>query len=739
MTTTMRRAVLAWLLAAPLVAGGPGGPGEQRRAAAAGFTVEQALSAPFPSQLVAARHGSRAAWVVEARGERNVWSADGPDFVPRQITRYRGDDGQEIAGLQLSPDGWTAVYARGSELNEAGEAANPASGARAPKQQVWAIDVDAGAAGKAEPRLLGDMGCAVEGCEDVQISPDGRSALWPARHKLWLAPLSGATPARALHDLQGDSSQARWSPDGKRIAFRLNRRDHSFVVVYELDGEAVCYMAPSADRDELPSWSPDGKRLAFIREPARGDKLPLIPVRPRPWSLWVADPASGAGREVWHSSREPAGSLPLFAEESLRFAAGDRIVFASEQGAGGRNHLYSIPAGGGEALLLTPGDYDVEDVALSADGRAVLYSANEHAADPADEDRRHLWRVDAAGGPSRQLTRGETIEWSPVETGDGRAVLCLGSTATLPAMPYRVTAAGRSALARDSLPGDFPAARLVVPRQVVFKSADGLAIHGQLFMPPRAAVSKGAGPGAPRLPAIIYTHGGPVRQMLLGFHYMGYYHKAYAMNQYLASQGFVVLSVNYRLGIMYGREFREPPNTVWRGAAEYQDVVAAARFLRGLPEVDGRRIGLWGGSYGGFLTALGLARNSDLFAAGVDLHGVHDWSAFLPEWTEGSPSAAPDAKEAVKLAFESSPDAAVGSWKSPVLLIHGDDDRNVPFSQTRDLVHRLREHGVPFEELVFPDEIHGFLLWRTWVQVYKTSADFFARRLQAPPAAGSAP
>jgi dipeptidyl aminopeptidase/acylaminoacyl peptidase len=211
------------------------------------------------------------------------------------------------------------------------------------------------------------------------------------------------------------------------------------------------------------------------------------------------------------------------------------------------------------------------------------------------------------------------------------------------------------------------------------------------------------------------------------------------MNQYLASQGFVVLSVNYRLGIMYGREFREPPNTVWRGAAEYQDLVAGARFLRGLPEVDGRRIGLWGGSYGGFLTALGLARNSDLFAAGVDLHGVHDWSAFLPQWTEGSPSAAPDAKEAVKLAFESSPDAAVGSWKSPVLLIHGDDDRNVPFSQTRDLVHRLREHGVPFEELVFPDEIHGFLLWKSWVRAYEASADFFARRLQAPPAAGSAP
>ena len=120
--------------------------------------------------------------------------------------------------------------------------------------------------------------------------------------------------------------------------------------------------------------------------------------------------------------------------------------------------------------------------------------------------------------------------------------------------------------------------------------------------------------------------------MLLGFHYMEYYHNAYAMNQYLASKGYTVLSVNYRLGIMYGRKFREPPKSVWRGASEYQDVVAGAKFLQTLDNVDPQRIGLWGGSYGGFLTAMGLARNSDIFKAGVDFHGVHDWAIFLPMW-----------------------------------------------------------------------------------------------------------
>ena len=442
---------------------------------------------------------------------------------------------------------------------------------------------------------------------------------------------------------------------------------------------------------------------------------PLIPVQPLPWSIWVTDAANNDCHQVWKSGEKLEDSFPeLTANISFHFPANNRLVFASEQD--GWNHLYTIATTGGLPVLLTPGAFEVEDVTLSSDRKSVIYSSNQD-----DSDRRHLWRVALPDGKPQAISGGETMEWAPVETGLGSYMACLGSTATSPAMPYRISARGREMIAPSALPADFPSAQLVVPRQVIFTSDDGLQIHGQLLVP--------AGRAQPG-PALVFSHGGPIRQMMLGFHYMQYYHNAYAMNQYLANQGYVVLSVNYRRGIMYGRAFREPANGGWRGGAEYKDILAAAKYLQSLASVNAKKLGLWGGSYGGYLTAMGLARNSDLFAAGVDFHGVHDWSMFLPRDSKSPPP--PDRVESDKLAFQSSPNASVQRWKLPVLLIQGDDDRNGPFSQTVDLVQRLRERKVPVEVLVFPDEIHDFLMFKTWLKAYGATADFFARYLNKP-------
>jgi dipeptidyl aminopeptidase/acylaminoacyl peptidase len=680
------------------------------------FTIEQVLSAPFPYGLTSASQAPRVAWVFDNKGERNIWVAGSPDFAPRQVTHYKGDDGQAIASVRLTPDGKTIVYARGSEINKEGTSANPASLTKMPKQQAWAVNVSGPAAAG---RFLGDVGCNEEGCEDLQISPDGKYVVWAGKKHLWIAPTDGRKKAEQLDELAGETNTPRWSPDGKRIAFRSNRKDHSFVAVLDLATKKITYLAPTTNRDANPVWSPDSKQLAFIRQPGIEFKRPLIPELPRPWALWIADAQTGEGRELFQGGHAMEDSLPLFAFESLKFTDAGHIIFASEKD--GRNHLYSIAATGGTPQLLTPGDFDVEEVVLSADKRSILFTSNQN-----DVDRRHIWRVNATGGEPQALTDGETIEWNPLETSDGNTVLCLGSTGTSPAMPYRLTSSGRELIAKHTIPADFPSAQLVTPRQVLFKSEDGLEIHGQLFTPKNQT---GRGP------ALIFTHGGPIRQMLLGFHYMEYYHNAYAMNQYLASKGYTVLSVNYRLGIMYGRAFREPPKSVWRGASEYQDVVAGAKYLQTLDNVDPQRLGLWGGSYGGFLTAMGLARNSDIFKAGVDFHGVHDWAVFLPMWAAEAEAkeadVAPDVKEARELAFKSSPVASIANWRSPVLFVHGDDDRNVPFQQTTDLVEKLRNQKVVFEELIFPDEIHDLLRWNDWVRAYGATAEFFDRKLAA--------
>ncbi len=231
-------------------------------------------------------------------------------------------------------------------------------------------------------------------------------------------------------------------------------------------------------------------------------------------------------------------------------------------------------------------------------------------------------------------------------------------------------------------------------------------------------------------PAIIYVHGGPPRQMLLGWHYSDYYANAYASNQYLASQGFIVLSVNYRLGIGYGFKFHQPKNGGRFGAAEYQDVRAAALWLQLQPFVDKNKIGIYGGSYGGYLTALALSRDSKIFAAGVDIHGVHDWSNLgRTPLQSGGFEKIPDFDSLQHLSYLSSPVASVKKWISPVLIIHGDDDRNVQFSQSTDLVKRLEKLNVPVETLVIVDDTHHWMKHENALTVDEAVANFFKRKL----------
>jgi dipeptidyl aminopeptidase/acylaminoacyl peptidase len=670
------------------------------------FTLEQVLSAPFPSELEAARSLPRIAWIWDEQGKRNIYVAEAPEFRARRLTSYFEEDGQELSGLQLSADAATIVYTRGEGKNKAGQSPNPTSNPAGVEQSVNQIPWTGG-----EPRKI-DAG------HSPQLSSKGVCA-YLKDGALWLASLASAEKPVQL-GIHGTSGQQRWSPDGSKLAFRSDRGDHSFIGIYDVATKNVRFIAPTVDSDSTPEWSSDGKRLAFIRRPALPRDTPegyfIAPDRPHPWAIWVADEETGNANEVWHSGKEAKDSFPYMAEDTgggvIHWAAENRLVFASEQD--GWQHLYSVAVTGGAPKLLTPGQCEVEQWSFTHDRKTILFNSNCN-----DIDRRHLWSVEASGGAPAPLSAGQGIEWSPLAVADSGYLAFVGSDATHSARPFvRSLRDPRSAarpLGEESWPAQFPGEKLVVPQQVVFPSPDGLEIHGQLFLPNNMK------PGDKR-PGLLFFHGGSMRQMLLGWHYMYYYSNAYGMNQYLANRGYVVLSVNYRSGIGYGRGFREAPGRAGRGASEYQDVVAAGKYLALRPEVDASRIGLWGGSYGGYLTALGLARNSDRFAAGVDFHGVHDWPTDNWDGKNISP-------ELTKLAHDSSPVSSVEQWKSPVLFIHGDDDRNVYFAQTVDLVARLRERGVHVEQLIFPDEIHDFLLHRSWLKAYGAAAAFFDRVL----------
>ena len=665
-------------------------------AAAPPFSLEQIMSRPFASELTAGP-GARVAWIVNREGVRNIWAAAGPDFRARQITKFTEDDGMDIGQLEWLPDGRGLVFVRGGDLEWVrAEFPNPLSKPEGVEQSIYFATVD------------GVVRKLADGYAPRPAGPD-RLVFLKGNQVMSIAiAASDAKPVTAAK-LRGSFSALQPSPDGSAVAFVTSRQTHSFVGVYRFADKSVVYLDPSVDMDASPVWSADGKQVAFIRIAARSRTREFGPVRSAadPWSIRVAVASTGAGRQVWKAAAGPGSAFHPLPGESLMWAAGNRLVFPWERDKWA--HLYSVSADGGDAVLLTPGEFEVEHASLSPDRAEVIYSSNQD-----DIDRRHIWRVRVNSGsrPAR-VTSGSGIEWSPALL-DGGAIAMIRSDARMPAQAAVSVGGSIRNLASETVPASFPAAALVEPQPVMISAADGMSIHGQLFLPRDASSSA-------KRPALIFFHGGSRRQMLLGWHYMYYYDNAYALNQYLASLGYVVLSVNYRSGIGYGMEFREALNYGIAGASEYNDVIGAGLYLRNRADVDPKRIGLWGGSYGGYLTALGLARGSDLFAAGVDFHGVHDWSK-LRTMEANSPEA--------RLAFESSPMAAVKTWRSPVLLIHGDDDRNVPFAETVRLVEALRAQKVDFEQIVYPDEIHDFLTHRHWVDAYRATADFFARKMK---------
>ena len=687
------------------------------------LSIDMLMATPFPTDLVAAPAGGRVAWVSSNSGVHNILVADpvtapataGPlagraDLKWRALTTYTGDNGLWITDLNWSSDGKTIVYVRGDGANRQGENPNPAQLQDGTEQAVFAISIDGGA-----PKRLGLGNGPVP-------APRGQRVAWVQRGQIWSSDLGSTDAPARLVNARGGAAGLAWSPDGSMLAFSSNRGTHSYIGVFTLATRELRYIDPSLDRDGNIAWSPDGSKIAWIRQGAAPRARMFSPRRQvdEPWSIRVADVKTGQTRQVWKADAGYGSAFQgVVSDNQLYWAAGDRLVFPWEKD--GWLHLYSVPATvsrDGKATLLTPGKFEVEYVNITPDRTRMIYNSNQD-----DIDRRHVWTVavDGSARPVRKVEKSTGSEWQPVMTSDGNTV-ALKADAGLPPHVMLIWDDGHGhGLLENMLPPGFDPAALVTPQSVTITATDGMPIPTQLFLP------RDLKPGE-RRPALIFFHGGSRRQMLVNWHYNYYYRNAYAMNQWLASQGYVVLSVNYRSGIGYGLEFREALNYGASGGAEFNDVVGAGLYLKGRSDVDPTRIGLWGGSYGGYLTAMGLSRASDLFAAGVDFHGVHDWNqgirTFVPDYSVH------DDPEFARRAFGASPLSTVDTWKSPVLLIHGDDDRNVSFIESINLIIELRKRKVDVEQLVFPDEVHDFLRHQNWVNAYKATSDFFNRKLR---------
>ena len=740
---------VAWLL---LLSWQPGTAAPASPATRHVPTMAQFMSPAFPLELVSARKTERIAWIANDKGMRNVYTAAPPSFRPIRVTQYLKDDGVDLTQLAISADGATIVFTRGHTTNREGWVADPTANPDGVERAIWAA------------RTAGGPSWRLAEGSNPALSPDGRWVAFANDGQIFRVPVAQSPRVSDIDKgskpfirIWGSNAGPVWSPDGRSLAFVSSRTDHSFVAVYNVPRRQITYMAPSTDWDMSPTWSPDSKRIAFIRRPGtpfaqqsqpgsgglgnppgpaynpqapqgrgfggrgrggfpggrgegRGNEAEGAQRQVRPGltnatfaggytvSFEVADVATGEAKEFWHNAPQDK----VFTNINALTWAGDHVVFQLEPEEWTR--YYSLEIDDPRApTSLTPQEGQIETSTISQDGRYLYYGTNS-----GDIERRHIWKVPIGGGDPVQVTTGDGIEHDPVVLASGLHIAALTSDARRPqSVGIFPAAGGNQKVIFPTLPAEFPIDAEVVPQLIMTKAEDGLAIHNQLFLPTDLR------PGEKR-PAIIFVHGGPVRQMLLGYHYMEVYHLFYAVNQWLASQGYVVLSVNYRGGIGYGKSFRMAQNTNARGNSEYQDVVAGAKYLQSRPDVDTRRIGIWGLSYGGLLTSQALARNSDIFTAGVDLAGVHLYGNNLdPE----------------NVAYKSSAISAIDKWKSPVLLIQGDDDRNVNFAQSVGLVDLLRAHDVPYELIVLPDDVHETLLYQRWLMLFDRMEAFLQKNL----------
>lgn len=573
---------------------------------------------------------------------------------------------EPLGETTLSPDGNTFALVHGGQIQLL-----PAAGG-------WPVTLTTTQGGKS----------------GVHWSPDGKLLAFASQGNIWVVAADGGAPKRLTNAPAGagDPRQAgdrdpRWSPDGRWLLFGSGRRGNSSLLVVSADGATTAFVTPETDEASAGEWSPDGKQIAYVARTKAAFSGSIRVLR--------FDPAAfGAKDEVIRTLyKAPVDRGGGWAIRSLAWSPDGRQLVTALQNSGWE-HLYLLGADGGEPKQITNGNFEDSDPAFSPDGANILFLSNRDMPEGSN-----VWMVPKAGGDAHLAATFTTpgVASNPHWSADGKQIYFHRQTATETGHLFTAPskAAGEVQAITHTTPSTLAKA-FQTPERVTWKSKDGRDISGLLYKPQHAK------PGA-KLPAVLWIHGGPEGQDV---------YRADGWAQYLAQAGYLVLEPNYRGSTGYGEAFRNLNVEDFNGG-EVDDVAAGAQYLMAQHGADPARLGIGGGSHGGTMVAYIVIRYPDLFAAAIELYGVVDRALFLERtnapsatrWSMkmgGSPQEKPESYRRANVLL------SIDKVKTPLLVMHGQNDPQVPPAESARFVEALQNAHKTFFYFTYAGELHGF-------------------------------
>ena len=602
-----------------------------------------------------------------------------------------------IAGVALSPDGRTLAYTHVRERR----AEEDKEGKRIKVTTLGDVFLLPAAGGF--PQQLTNSGDVAQA---PVWSPDGQRLLVQRQGQLQSIsadPAAGAAKPVVLHkgglfapNLPGGDAPfgaPRWSPDGTWVLTATRDGHETTLVLLGADGRQTRQLLTVEGYLTAWDWSPDGRTIVVVtrHEDAHTGDVRLV------------DTQSGAARVLWeeraYAYREPVATF-------LPHASGTRLLFRSNRS--GWSKLYIAAADGSDVRALTTGKWDDDAFRVSPDGAQVVFASR--AAQTGTQD--DLWVVSAQGGEARRLTTVGGVNY-PIGWA-GEDVLFWHAT---PADPGDVWSARSGKRVTSSAPLELTR-KLPTPTEVSFTSGDGTRISALLYLP--AYHQEGN-----RYPPIVWIRGGPTAVSRYTFS---------GQPAWLANEGFAVITLNYRGSTGHGVPFMEAVAAEGVGKLDLEDVLAAAEHVKTLPCANlTRGVGVGGHSWGGYLTLMAATKAPEVFSCAVAGAAIADWTVqqaktevrWYDRWLVGGWLYEREAH-----ARDRSPITHAEQLKTPLLVMHGEQDTDVPFAQIGPFVDRAKKSGAPVEYITFPNEGHGNRLPKNQQRYLDQARRWFRRYLQ---------